>query len=373
VQLFEKENSVISAILRPHAGNPRNSEGDFIRLRDGRIMFAYSYYHGDDWEDNAACEIRCIYSDDGGDSFNAGTPDGEARLLISAKDYGEKNVMSVSLRRMDNGDVGLFYVLKHEADGSDEYLLSRSSDEGEHFGAPIPVLPGDWKGYYVVNNNRVERLSSGRLIVPAAFHNNSITADGREVFNGRGDAYFFASDDDGFHWFKMPSQLSFPTLSYSRTGMQEPGLLELANGGLYAYARTDLGYQYEALSPDGGDHWFGPQPSAFTSAPSPMKLAKNPYSGKYYAVWNPTPNYVGRKMHPAAWGRTPLVLAESRDGYRYDFGSVTIIEDDETRGYCYPAVFFCDEKTMLLAYCSGGGGEEDACLQRLTIRKIKLN
>ena len=31
---------------RPSADNPRNSEGDFIRLDDGRILFAYSCYSG---------------------------------------------------------------------------------------------------------------------------------------------------------------------------------------------------------------------------------------------------------------------------------------------------------------------------------------
>ena len=39
----------------PHqAGNPRNSEGAFITLKDGRIMFIYTKFYGDSWSDHAA-------------------------------------------------------------------------------------------------------------------------------------------------------------------------------------------------------------------------------------------------------------------------------------------------------------------------------
>ena len=33
-------------------GNPRNGEGTFIRLKDGRIMYTYTRYYGDDWHDH---------------------------------------------------------------------------------------------------------------------------------------------------------------------------------------------------------------------------------------------------------------------------------------------------------------------------------
>ena len=33
-------------LLPPGKGNPRNSEGDFIQLKDGRIMFVYSHFSG---------------------------------------------------------------------------------------------------------------------------------------------------------------------------------------------------------------------------------------------------------------------------------------------------------------------------------------
>ena len=45
--------------LKPAAGNPRNSEGAFLRLADGGILFAYSRYSGEgaEWEDDSPCDI----------------------------------------------------------------------------------------------------------------------------------------------------------------------------------------------------------------------------------------------------------------------------------------------------------------------------
>ena len=39
--------------LLAHAeGNPRNSEGSFERLADGTLIFAYTRYMGDEWDDH---------------------------------------------------------------------------------------------------------------------------------------------------------------------------------------------------------------------------------------------------------------------------------------------------------------------------------
>ena len=57
-------------LIAPGKSNPRNSEGSFITLADGRIAFAYSRYGGDSYDDDAACDVVCIYSYDGGKSFD---------------------------------------------------------------------------------------------------------------------------------------------------------------------------------------------------------------------------------------------------------------------------------------------------------------
>src|SRR5688572_26449108 len=51
--------------LAPGQGNPRNSEGDFITLRDGRILFVYTHFTGGA-RDDARAHLASRVSADGG-------------------------------------------------------------------------------------------------------------------------------------------------------------------------------------------------------------------------------------------------------------------------------------------------------------------
>ncbi len=359
-----------SDILTP-CGNPRNSEGAFLRLNDGRIAFAYSRYRGDSADDHAYAEIACVFSYDDGETF-----ENERILVRPSADPAddETNCMSVSLMRMANGDVGLFYLLKRNNVVS-EYLLRRSSDEMETFGEPTLCVASDMPGYYVVNNDRVIRMANGRLIVPAAHHPSAMGYRGKNSLDGRATAAFYASDDDGYTWRRVSAMLALPSVAYSGTGMQEPGLIELTPGVLYAYFRTDMGRQYESVSIDGGANWFPAQASRFTSPASPLLIKRNEYSGKLYAIWNPVPEYYGR---PSAkvWtgGRTPLVIAEGEfTGGGIRWGAPKVIEDDPGAGFCYPAICFLSESEAVMSYCAGGvEASDEMCLVRTRVRKVVL-
>ncbi|MBE6615536.1 MAG: exo-alpha-sialidase [Ruminococcaceae bacterium] len=360
------QHSVITGELKPGPGNPRNSEGSFLPISDGRIAFAYSRYHADSADDHADCDICAVYSYDNGETWDTEN----YVTLVKAEEYGEKNVMSVTLARMDNGDIGLYYLLKHVGITSD-YILRRYGGDFSNPLGEVKCLPCGFPGYFVVNNDRVAHLADGTWVVPAAKHPSSIhlLEDGSQRYDGRGTVHFFVSRDDGRTW-----QQSWPMLqltdSYSNSGLQEPGLIQLPGGTLYCYCRTDRMYQYETVSIDNGEHWFNPQPSRFTSPCSPMLIRQNPYSGKYYAVWNPVPEYMMREKSPV-WtgGRNPLVMAESDDGVY--FSAPVVLEEDPTRGFCYPAMYFLDEKNLLISYCSGGT-PEGGCLNKTTLRKITL-
>lgn len=354
-------------LIRPKENNPRNSEGDFIKLSDGSIMFAYTRYSGTSCSDDAYAQIAAVYSDDNGETWTT-----EPEILVTPDETkNEINVMSVSFMRMLGGDVGLFYIIKYN-DATIKYVLRRSTDEGKTFSEPFVCIGEIFKGYYVVNNNRVLRTRTNRLIIPTALHRTYVDENGENGhFDSKGTVYFFVSDDDGYTWEESKGVLTF-TSAHCRSGLQEPGVLELENGTLYAYMRTDMGRHYESVSIDNGETWFPVQPSQFMAPNSPMKIAKNPYSGKFYSVWN---NADFHKMQDRkvdirkSWERSPLTIAQSDDGIH--FSNALIIDDDEYRGFSYPAIHFIDEKTILLGYCSGGI-EDGSNLNRITIRKLVL-
>ena len=72
----------------------------------------------------------------------------------------------------------------------------------------------------------------------------------------------------------------------------------------------------------------------------------------------------------AGWGRTPLVMATSKDDGK-TWTEPVVIEDDPDHGYCYVAIHFCQD-FVLLAYCAGGPAD-GICLARTVIRKIPLS
>ena len=340
----------------------RHSEGAFLRLKDGRILFVYSRFTGN-YHDAAPCGLASSYSWDEGETWS------EPRQLLSASMYNTKNIMSVSLMRMQNGDVGLFYGVK-ATPTCNRKMLSLSSDEGETFYKHIECTLPDRPAYCVLNNDRVERLSTGRIIMPLAYHRGGSDPESDNYyFDGRGVAVFLYSDDDGATWQEAPD-IVFAPFTGSNTGLQEIGVIEKKDGTLWGYSRTDKMYQYEFFSFDGGLHWTQAQPFRFTSPRSPLKIKRHPETGDLYAVWNPIPNYNGRYTSKAGWGRTPIVWAVSHDD-GVTWSENHTIEDDPEHGYCYPAIFFTKDGGMLVAYCSGGQ-EDGICLARLTIKKIAI-
>lgn len=357
-----KEQKTVCEIC-PSESNGRNSEGDFITLNDGRIMFAYSRYNSCGSEDDDSCDIAALFSSDNGKSF------GEEKILIKAENFGVKNLMSVTLRRMNNGDLGLFF-LKKELNGNSEVILCRSKDEGETFYKETRCIPVTFPSYYVMNNCRVLKTESGKWFIPVASHRKGTNSDGELDFDYYAFSLLFCSEDDGNTWKKIPHKFVNPA-PHTETGLQEPGITELENGTLYAYFRTDCMCQYESFSADGGQSWTTASPSQFTSPESPMLIRKNPYSGKYYAIYNPVPNYNGKEIPEDFFhgGRTPIVLRESENGI--EFSEQIIVEGEKDRGYCYPAMYFIDKSTMLLSFCAGGR-EDGSCLNKTIIKKVTV-
>lgn len=340
----------------PHgSNNPRNSEGAFVTLRDGRILFAYSRYFGRSGADHGSARIAARHSDDGGRTWSK-----RDRVLVPNE--GKCNVMSVSFLRLQDGRIALFYARKNSFRDC-RLQLRTSEDEGKTWSAPTLCIPAP--GYFVVNNDRVIQLKSGRILVPAAYHRAKLDTDEMQwgAFDGRGIAIYFYSDDSGRTWQESKDWLSLPARSTS--GLQEPGLVELSRSRIYSWCRTSTGRQWQMFSRDQGDTWTQPEPSRFRAPCSPLSIKRIPNTGDLLAVWNDA----SQRPPDAAQQRTPLASAISRDEGK-TWRHTRLLEDDPERGFCYTAIHFADDQ-VLLAYCCGGRG--GGILQDLCIRRVPLD
>lgn len=359
-------SSEITLGLKHKRNNPRNSEGAFLTLADGRILFAYSRYYGNSWSDVATATISARFSSDAGKTWTQ-----RDRLLVDNE--GGCNVMSPSLLRLQSGGIALFYLRTNNFHDCRLYLRT-SDDEGKSWSAPTQCIHAP--GYFVVNNDRVIQLKNGRIVIPAAYHRPKLEADPTawDAWDPRAITVFYYSDDDGLSWNESRDWWTLPVRSGS--GMQEPGIIELANGALYAWARTDTGKQWETRSRDKGVTWTPPRPSPFYSPNSALSMKRIPATGDLLAIWNdhsprwelPAPVMSQGFTENSSWGRTPLAAALSKDeGKSWD--SEQLIEDDPRRGFCYTAIH-CVEDAVLLAYCCGGvagGVLQDLCVRRIAL------
>jgi hypothetical protein len=320
---------IVALILNPAENNPRNSEGDFINLNDGRILFVYSRFGGDSSSDHAPATLAGRFSDDGGKTWTK-----EDKLIMPNE--GGMNVMSVSLLRLQNGSIALFYLLKNSlVDCIPQMRIS--NDEAETWSDPVPVIT-DKEGYFVLNNDRVIQLKNGRLIMAVALHSTP-----SQKWNKQADLYSYYSDDNGLSWFpggKVPNTTGIIT--------QEPGLIELKDGRIMMYIRASGGFQQLSFSSDKGESWSPIEKSNIPSPLSPATIEKIPGTGHWLLVWN---NNDG--SNPAMKNkRTPLTTAISKDeGKTWRF--TKNIHDDPDGWYCYIAVHFIDKKKVLLGYCAG--------------------
>ncbi len=317
--------------IEPSKQYPRHSEGDVVELKDGRLCLVYTRFSGGA-SDHAAADLVMRVSGDGGKTWS------DDRVLV--KNEGGMNVMSVSILRLKSGELLLFYLRKNDLHDLRCYVR-RSSDEFETLGEPVLVTVRG--GYNVVNNDRAVQLSTGRLIVPAALH--PPVAGAEKAHSPKADPCVYISDDDGRTWRADQSVVGRP--ERPPVTFQEPGVVELKDGRLLMYIRTDAGVQYECFSEDGGEHWTAPKPGPLASPLSPATIERVPWAGDLLCVWN---DHSGWHAYPEK-RRTPLCLALSKDEGR-TWSPSRVIEGDPKGWYCYTAMTFVGDR-LILSYCAG--------------------
>ncbi len=351
-------NIALTHQFAPGSDNPRNSEGAFIRDKNGDILFAYSRYHGQSNHDHATCDIWLARSSDEGNSWS------EPTELAKAEFFGVDNIMSVSAVEHNDGSIGFYYLIK-ENDMSTTLGRSVSYDGinfvTERCECHVPV------GYYVINNDRIVRLKNGQLVAPAAFY----TLEGiknYEIKKPNAKVTAFLSDDDGKTWYDADFMLGIEYKAGGGRGLQEPGIIEREND-LMIFMRTGLSCQYVSYSTTGINGFKEAQPSDFTSPNSPMQIKE--IDKVMYAIYNPVPRYNGIFEHEGTWGRTPMVIRKSTDGGE-NWGEINVLADEITRGYCYPALFKTDDGHLLIGTCMGDAADGNT-LCRLGIFKVEID
>lgn len=340
--------------IDPSPAHPRNTEGSYVTLRSGRILFAYSRFSGGR-SDYDRSEIVEIHSDDHGRTWSA------PRLVVPTGDY--TNVMSVSFLRLASGRIARFHLVKKGRLRECHVVMSFSTDEGATWSPPRYIH--DAPGYFVLNNDRVIQTRTGRIIVPVAYHRLRGSSDDWASWDPRGITLWYYSDDEGATWKESDHWWALPVASGS--GLQEPGVVELKDGTLYSWSRTDRGVQYQYRSTDNGKSFSAPEPSPFRSPNSPLSLERMPGTQALVAVYN---DHSGRfPVSPDRNRRSPLVISLSHDeGRTWDLPRV--IESDLTGWYCYAAIHFTSD-AVLVAYVAGD--DKVGRLSRLRLRRIPLS
>lgn len=339
--------------LDPTRDSPRNSEGSFITLKSGRILFIYTRFLGGAADESPA-QLVSIQSEDGGRTWSR-----EPRTVV--ENPPGANVMSVSLLRLRSGPIALFYLAKNSLLDC-RPVMRVSTDEAQTWSEPRHV--GDAPGYSVVNNDRVIQLQSGRLVAPVGFH-RSRDSDPHNYrsLDSRAIALWYLSEDEGKTWQEADDWWALP--ARTTTGLQEPGVVELADGRLFSWARTDQGAQFGCYSTDSGKRWSAPEKTDLQSPASPASIKRLPGSSDLLALYN---DHSGRFPFPKG-KRSPLVAAISGDGGK-TWPRRKLLEDDQAGWYCYAAIHFMED-AALLGYCAGDpkvGG-----LNRLRLRRVGLD
>ena len=159
--------------------------------------------------------------------------------------------------------------------------------------------------------NKPVRLADGTIIAPSSTE----TPDTPSIWR----VHFERTRDAGASW-----TVSRPTAAASN-GIDaiQPSILIHPGGKLQAVGRTRAGRVFETWSEDAGQTWL---PMTLTELPNPSAGtdALTLKDGRHLLVYNHTPK-----------GRTPLHVAISRDGKKWDTAHVLESEPGE---YSYPAV-----------------------------------
>lgn len=358
----------------------RDGEGSVARAADGSLLLAYTHFE-DGGADHSKAVVVTRRSTDNGRTWSE-------RTCLVKPPAGALNVMSVSLLPLRDGRLGCVYILKWTAKTRLIPYFLTSADSGRTWSDPVAVT--DEEGYFVVNNDRLIQLESGRLLLPAAHHRRkpgTEDEDDEETWN----AYCgcFLSDDGGTTWRKSRDWKRYDKANWRepiacvrdnpeidevirkrQNVLQEPGVVALGGDRLYGWARS-LCYIYRTWSDDGGETW-----QDYTALPdfavpcSPASVKRLPDGSGLLMAYNDRGDvpYGDPRWH----FRTPLSCAVSRDGGR-TWQRVSALEPDDGRNYCYTSLWLEPELSIATYYVSAPSPDPANPQRRRNLASLRLH
>lgn len=310
----------------------RGIMGDFVQLGDGAILMSYT--DGD---------IMAIRSEDRGKTW------GEPYVLVKQPQApAGGRIGAPSFLRCGNGDLLVTYY--HSTHPATPYYATnyyrRSRDDGRTWSDQYCYTPHP--GYLLVHNDRLQRLSSGRVLAVAEYKAYLPSSDDHSGYVGM----TFQSNDDGLSWY--PSSNTVDLFKDKHMEVQEADVVELRDGRLLMFARTYSGYPVFAYSTDKGDSWGPPVertdiPMPYAGLPTVRRL---PSTGDLLFIWISKKS--SDKADPKVTRRCGLTTAISSD----EGQTLTHLRDlayDPEDDFGYQCVEFLADNTVLIAYHARNG------------------
>lgn len=327
-------DDVFERILAPASSSGvRKSEAAIVELKDGRLFVAYTDFYSVSAKDDAPARIVGRHSASSGQTWS--------KPFVLVDNTAGRNVMSVSLLRLKSGEIAMTYMFKnsHEdvsrpADAPDSSVLFRvSRDEGKTFSEPVTITPR--KSFWVMNNDRLVQLKSGRLLAPCQRLDNWPMV--RHSFT-----QVMYSDDNGKNW--KGSELV--DIRANPDGADEPGVVELSDGRILMYFRTALGRIYQSFSSDAGVTWSTPEAASLPAPMSPALIKRIPSTGHLLLIWN---HALPRDAYN---DRFPLTAAISKDEGRT--WQIRDLDTDVRFTFAYPSITFYKDRVVTTYWAAHG-------------------
>jgi sialidase-1 len=320
---------------------PRSGEGSTIRLKDGRLLHAFSRHHaGDDRNpDMWPGSIVSTYSRDNGATWS--------ELELTFQNPSGRTAMQPSFARMPNGTLGVTYSLIENLSTARKVFRS-STDEGRTWSPEFVISPTN--GYWTGAHDRMLVLSTGRVLYPL---HTKLTVQPETLATRV--AY---SDDSGQTWKLSATTLTVKQIlpaseaqRRGRSGLHEASIAERGDGSLLLIGRTYAGVLYQSTSTDQGVTWTEPKPTTLPSGAAPGRLQRIPGTNDLLVIWN---SCCVDKDDGVHGHRLTLSSAISTDGgttwkWQRDLADITPGTKDLPHWVDYPAIYI-DGANAYLSY-----------------------